>query len=181
MLYSEKEVFLKNNMSAVFRSPTKEDSLQMLAYLKTVSEETNFLKREPEETDIPLTKEEEFLHAIAQSKDALMVACEIDGKIIGNCSLNRYSFARTQHRASIAIAIQKAYWGLGIGKYMLSELFRIAESMGIRQLELEVIESNERAIRLYEKFGFVKIGERPSAFCLKNGTKHGELMMIKLL
>ena len=181
MIYQPKELTLKDSTVAVFRSPTKEDALQMVQYLKTTCEETNYLTREPEEAIMPLEDEEHFLNNILNSEYDLMISCEINGRIIGNCNLNRFSLMRTKHRAGIGIAICKNYWGLGIGKFMLSELINIATELGIKQLELEVIEENKRAIKLYEKFGFYKVGEKTNSLCLKDGTMLKEISMIKQL
>lgn len=181
MIYQPKEVLLKNNTIAIFRSPTKHDAAQMMEYLHTTCKETNFLTREPEEAILPIEKEERFLNSIYQSKTDLMIACEINGKIIGNCNLNRYTKLRMQHRAEVGIAICKEFLGLGIGNYMFSELIRISKELGIKQLELEVIADNNRAIKLYEKFGFYTVGEKPNSLCLKDGTMLKELSMIKVL
>ena len=181
MNYQSKEIALKNGTVATFRSPTKEDAVKMMEYLKTACSETNFLTREPEEADISIEKEESFLNNILNSENDLMIACEINGNIVGNCNLNRFSMLRTKHRAEVGIAICKDYWGLGIGNFMFSELIRIATELGIKQLELEVIEENERAIKLYEKYGFYKVGEKPNALCLKDGTMLTEISMIKII
>ena len=88
---------------------------------------------------------------------------------------------RMKHRAGVGIAICKDYWGLGIGSAMLSELIGIAEKEGITQLELEVNKDNKQAIKLYEKFGFYKVGEKPNSLRLKDGTMLKEILMIKNL
>lgn len=181
MIYKPKKILLKNGVTAIFRSPTKDDATQMMEYLQTTCSETNFLAREPEEAIMPIEKEERFLNNILNSANDLMIACEINGKIIGNCNLNRYSKMRMHHRAEIGIAICKENWGLGIGSFMFSELIRIAQEQGIKQLELEVIEGNERAIKLYEKYGFYTVGEKPNSLCLKDGTMLKEYSMIKVL
>jgi len=181
MIYQAKNILLKNGRLSTLRSPTAQDAAAMVAYLKSVCTETPFLVREPEEADIPLEKEEEFLQRILESRNDLMIACEIDGKIVGNGNLNRMTMLRTQHRASLGVAILQEYWGLGIGKVLFSELIRIASELKIEQLELEVVSENQRAIRMYESFGFVTVGERPNAFCLKDGTMLTEVSMVKLL
>ena len=47
MIFKTKSVTLKNNISAIFRAPTPEDSVQMLEYLKTTAAETEFVIRYP--------------------------------------------------------------------------------------------------------------------------------------
>lgn len=181
MIYEAKEIQLKNGVTALLRSPMVSDAEQMVAYLKTVCTETPFLTREPEEADIPLDKEEKILQRIADSASDLMIACEIDGRIVGNANLNRMTMLRMRHRASIGVAIFQEYWGLGLGTAMFTELIRIAKELGIKQLELEVISGNDRAIGMYEKFGFTCVGTKPNAFCLRDGTMLSEVSMIKVL
>ncbi|MBQ8837001.1 MAG: GNAT family N-acetyltransferase [Clostridia bacterium] len=181
MIYESKPITLKDGTAAIFRSPSENDAQAMIEYLHTTCKETHFLTREPEEALIPLESEIQFLRNISDSANDLMIACEINGKIIGNCNISRNSSARTKHRASVGIAIFKEYWGLGIATAMFNELIRIAKEIGIKQLELEVIDGNDRAIHLYERFGFTAVGNKPNAFCLKDGTMLNELSMIKVL
>ncbi len=46
----------------------------------------------------------------------------------------------------------------GIGQWLLMECFAVGEQAGLRSVALEVRPSNERAIRLYERFGFRRTG-----------------------
>ena len=87
---------------------------------------------------------------------------------------------KTRHRASVAIALLKEYWNLGIGTRMLQELVHISEQRGdILQLELDFIEGNVRARALYEKMGFRITGIKPDAIRLKDGTLLNEYMMVR--
>jgi hypothetical protein len=52
--YQAKEIKLKNDTTAIFRSPTKDDAAQMIEYLKNVCTETNNLTRDPQEAEIPI-------------------------------------------------------------------------------------------------------------------------------
>ena len=55
------------------------------------------------------------------------------------------------------------------------------KKQGIEQLELEVIESNQRAIGLYEKMGFEITSYIPNAIKLKDGRVLKEFYMVKKL
>ena len=81
----------------------------------------------------------------------------------------------------MAIALIQKYWSRGIGSAMFEEMIRIAKEHSVEQLELEVMEGNDRAIRLYEKFGFERFGVRPNAIHLPDGTRLRELLMVKVL
>ena len=93
--------------------------------------------------------------------------------------MNRWR--KTRHRGQVAIALLKDYWGLGIGTAMFEEMIDKARQEKLEQLELEVIEGNQRAIGLYHKMGFVCTGEKPNAIRLEDGSSLKELMMVKVL
>lgn len=178
MVFQPKEISLKNGAVAVLRSPEIEDAAALLDYLRVTAGETSFLLRYPEECCASTQQEEAFLRGIQQSADTVMILCEVDGKLAGNCSLTRRNRLKTRHRASIGIALIEKYWGLGIGTAMFRELIALAREQGIRQLEPEVFEGNVRAMALYEKMGFRVVAATPNAICLKDGTMLKEYLMI---
>ena len=178
MLFPEKSVVLKNGQTAVLRSPRVEEAAEMLEYLRDVAEETHFILREPEECDDTLEEEEAFLRAITASPASVMILCEVDGKIAGNCHLSFQKRLKVRHRASVAIALRKKYWGLGIGTAFFREMIAVARENGVSQMELEFIEGNDRARGLYEKMGFRIYAEHPDAIRLKDGTMLKEYRML---
>lgn len=109
-----------------------------------------------------------------------MIIAEVDGKIAGNSSFSAIGGKfKIKHRCSLGIALYEQYWGLGIGRELVSLLLEKAHDCGYEQMELEVVSRNERAIALYEKMGFYAIGERPYAMKHKDGTYDSNIIMIK--
>ena len=80
-----------------------------------------------------------------------------------------------------AVALLEEFWGLGIGTAMFEEMIAIAKDWNLMQLELEVIEGNERAMALYRKMGFETISYIPNAIRLADGTLLKEFRMLKIL
>lgn len=181
MYYETKEIKIKNGKTAILRSPTVEDADALLEYLKITAEETPFLLRCPEEYTMTVEQEEDFLRGTLQSANVTMILCEVDGRLAGNCQLARKDRIKTRHRGMIGIALVREFWNLGIGTAMFHEMIRLAKEQGIEQLELEVIEGNQRAMALYEKMGFRVVGEKPNAIRLKDGTMLKEFYMVKEL
>ena len=62
------------------------------------------------------------------------------------------------HLVTIAVALD--FQRRGIARRMLLHCFALAEDAGARSIALEVRPSNQRAIRLYELFGFRLAGRR---------------------
>ena len=60
--------------------------------------------------------------------------------------------------------MDKAYWGLGVGRAQTKACIECAKRAEYAQLELEVVAENRSAIALYESVGFVEYGRNPKGF-----------------
>ena len=181
MKIDKKEITLKNGQTCVLRSPEASDAEQLVKFVKATARETDFVIRYPEEADIPVEQEKFFLQHFTDAARDLMILAEVDGKIAGNCQFSEIGKGRikVRHRCSFAIGLYKDHWGLGIGSALIELLAEKAAELGYEQMELEVISSNERAIGLYRKMGFVKTGEIPNAMKFKDGTYDSVDIMVK--
>ena len=70
------------------------------------------------------------------------------------------------------IAVSKEARGQGIGKLLLMELEQVAKNKQLTQINLEVVDTNPSAQRLYERFGYIIKKElKSSPFTVKAGFK----------
>jgi len=58
------------------------------------------------------------------------------------------------------IAVDPVFQGQGLGRLLMQKLHAEAHSRGVQKIYLQVRVSNQSALRLYERFGFVKVGLR---------------------
>lgn len=182
MKFEPKQIQLKNGKKAILRNAIASDALELIDHVKLVAGQTHFIMKYPEEMTMTEEMEVNFINTCLESPYALMMVCEIDGKIAGNCSINFNNRIKTRHRAEIGIGIQEAYWSLGIGSAMFKELIEVAKNVeAVTQLELAFVEGNERGLRLYEKMGFEIVGFIPNAIRLKDGTLLKMYQMVKSL
>jgi len=172
---------LKDGRKALLRSPKDEDIQGVLDYLYISAGETEFILRYPEECGkYTYEGEKALFDRINASDNEAMLVCVVDGKVAGNCQIAWKTGLKTRHRASVAIALLKEFWNLGIGTRMFEGMIRIAEANGnLIQMELEFVEGNSRARALYEKMGFRITGVNPNAIRLKDGTLLNEYCMIR--
>lgn len=183
MLTRELSFTLKDGRSAILRNPQEKDVPGLLEYLVKSAGESEFILRSPEECG-KYTPESEakWVENMNASENNAVLVCEVNGRIAGNCDIGRRVNLKTRHRATVAIALIKEFWGLGIGTAMFNELIQIAESWdGLTQMELEFVEGNTRARALYEKMGFRIVSVRPDAFRMKDGSFRNEYIMIRKL
>ena len=181
MYFPEKTIRLKDGRTAIFRTPSPADAAEMIEYMRKTAGETNFLLRTPEEITMTVPDEERYLQNIAESDWNCMIVCTVEGVIAGNCQIARHTKRKNCHRADVMIALLEEFWGLGIGSAMFEEMITIAKAWGLMQLELEVIEGNDRAMGLYRKMGFGTISYIPNAIRLADGKLLKEFRMLKTL
>ncbi len=182
MIFLPKEIWLKKGLSCVLRSPEKEDAKEALDFLIKVNGESPYLLRYPEEAaSYTIEEEEGLLLGQKNAPRTLMLMAFVDENLVAIAQFSSSSLIKTRHRASLAISILKEYWALGLGTVLLNTLYEKAKEIGVKQMELEVVEGNERAQALYEKCGFMPYGFRKNSIQLKEGTLLGETLMMKAL
>lgn len=100
------------------------------------------------------------------------IAFDMDsGRIVGLYILHPNNVGRCGHICNTSYAVKKEFRGKGIGKKLVIHSMEKAKEQGFRILQFNaVVRSNERALRLYEKLGFVKLGIIPGGFLMKDGT-----------
>ncbi len=96
-----------------------------------------------------------FLDAVNLANTVFLVA-EENNRIVGYIGM--YVAMDEGEITNVAVApVERCH---GIGGMLIAELLKIAENKGIARIVLEVRVSNDSAIRLYERNGFVQCGVR---------------------
>ena len=134
----------------------------------------------PQAAPVVKTKEEEqkFLNDLLKSirkRETVSLYAFSDGKMIGSTSVRREEY-RNSHMGVPGIAVLQQFRNEGIGFVLFKEMIEESKKMGLRLLVLHCFEGNDRALRMYEQFGFRRIGVIPEAALFK-GTYIGEVIM----
>lgn len=180
MHFPEKTIRLKDGRTCLLRPVQPEDAIDMIEFLRTVSGETPYLLRNANEVTFTQEAEEELLARKLGAENEFMMLASIDGVAAANCGISAKGFVRRQrHRCGFAIALREEYWHLGLGSAMLDYSLALARQIGYEQVELEVVEGNDRAKALYERFGFQATGTNVRALKYDDGSYRDETIMIK--
>lgn len=167
-------------MDYCIREAHIEDAEDILNFIKEVSDETDFLISDSSERDFNIKKEREFLQNMQSSILEKMFLYKIENKIVGTCSVNGINKKRIKHKVGLGITVLKKYWGEGIGGKLINHAIEYCKLNSIKKIELEVRIDNERAIKLYKKFGFEIEGEIKKSVYL-NGNYYNCYFMGLLL
>lgn len=163
MKYS-KDFVIKNNKKCLIRNAVGDDAQEVLDIFLLTHEQTDYLSSYKDETSFDAEFEREFLTNIERSEKEVYLCAVIDGHIVGTASVFAVGANKVGHRAEFGIAIDKDYWGIGIGQALTAACIECAKDSGYAQLELEVVSDNSGAIALYKKMGFTEFGRNPRGF-----------------
>ena len=109
-------------------------------------------------------EEREFLKMVIEGNmngDVVSLGAFAGGNLVGHCDLKRRKPADVRHSGVLGIVVLEGYRGVGLGEKLLTEVLGEAQRRGVWLVELTVFAINERAIHLYEKLGFRRVGIVP--------------------
>jgi len=150
---------LRNGEVLLIREAQKKDAAQVLEYVNRIAGETNFLTFGLGEFNFSLEQEEQFIESHLNSDNKLFMIAEIDQEFVGSLGFTGGDRPRIRRTGEFGCSVLKEYWRLGISSILLESLIQWAKSAGIiKKLNLRVRPDNDRAIGLYERFGFVREG-----------------------
>lgn len=148
----EKEIILKDGAKCLLRGAGEADAAEVLRTFDLTHAETDYFLTYPEENSFTVQEEAKFLKARSESKNAIEIAAFVDARIAGTAGIDPIDDKeKIRHRADFGIAIEKAYWGRGIGKALTLACIECAKQAGYLQIELEVVAENASAVRLYNR------------------------------
>ena len=100
--------------------------------------------------------------------DAVSAVAEVDGAVVGLCSVRRKGpAAESRHFGGLGVFVGKRWRGKGIGRALIAHTLERCKGK-FEFIELSVFTSNSRARELYTTFGFRTWGTLPRAI-LRNG------------
>ena len=97
-----------------------------------------------------------FLYEINENPYASLFVYEDHGEIYGYVDV----WVMYEQAQIANIGVDEMLQHTGIGSMLLSLAIEVAEAKGCETMSLEVRCSNDKAIGLYEKFGFIDVGKR---------------------
>ena len=152
----------------IVRQARPEDAPMLCAAEREIARTPGLLVSQPDEL-IP-GNFASLIAALSGDIGCYLVA-EEEGDIRGHAFLQPMDLRSVCHVFRLTIVVHAGYSGRGIGTAMMSALADWARRVpAVQKVELIVRATNDRARRLYEKFGFAEEGRFRDRIRLADGT-----------
>ena len=172
-----KQEFNVKGIPYIIRPVVFTDAKNLSEVRLQIDGETQNLDREKGEAFIDVYGFEQLIKADTENEKNLFLVAVVDDKIVGFSRCEGNSLKRFVHKVEFGVGVLKEYWGYGIGKNLLKESVGWCDSNGIRKITLNVLESNEAAMTLYEKFDFKTEGILKNDKILADGQFYNTIVM----
>lgn len=141
------------------REVEEQDAESFLKLLCEIDDSNNMLYN-PGERKTTVEKQRNIIRILKKEPRSAFFVAEKEENLSGYIGIMAADLQRTKHIGRIVIGVSQESRGLGIGSKLFLELFEWIKGKHFSRLELTVLVSNDVAIKLYEKMGFVKEGKR---------------------
>lgn len=138
---------------------TKHDTLNYLKMLNELDKETRMMMYEVGERPQNLDALAEYL----MSENQITLGVGNKEQLFGFVNVQPGKFRRTRHIGYVVLGLLESAQGSGYGQRMLKTAIKEARELGLKRLELTVMQTNSSAIRLYQKVGFKIEGEKKAS------------------
>jgi len=165
------------------RNLTIDDAAALIEFAKMAHSEIDCMITLPEEFNMTLEDEIKFIKRLEEGPNSVAIVAEHEGEIIGMIDFHgRTNRKRLAHSGAFGMAVYPAYRGDGIGALLIKTLLDWASShASIQKIGLAVFSTNENAIKLYKKMGFLEEGRRVKEVQIRNGVFIDDIIMFKWL
>ena len=102
--------------------------------------------------DFTRENQKKWFDSINVIENYLIWGVEFQNKKIGVCGLKNITKDDCEYWGFIG---ERYFWNKGAGTMILNEILIISKNRGLNSIWLKVISTNQIAINLYQKFGFV--------------------------
>ena len=124
MTYLE-SIQLKDGRTCILRNCTAKDSEAVIQIFNLTHAQTELLLTYPEESSFTVEQEARFLQDRTDSPDEIEIRADVDGKVVGTAGIGCIGRKiKLKHRAEFGVSVDKAYWGLGIGRALTKACIR---------------------------------------------------------
>ena len=169
-------------LNITLREAIPSDAKNLIQAISLLNQETPFIVVSPHALTMTVeSMASEIDYIYNQANQFILLAFNYD-EIIGIATIVSEEEVSFQHVGELGITIKKEFWGLGLGTVMIEELIALCDENNlVKRIEINVQKRNTRAIKLYEKTGFITEGIKRCAYLSENHEFIDIVLMSKIL
>lgn len=173
---------LKDGTQITVRNAVQPDAEALLACVRAYLTEGSGMVTQLDEMNSAEDEQRERIKGFLENSNDLLLVAEHEGMLIGDLDFRSAKRKILAHGGDFGLAVHPQWRGKGVGPLLLSTLIHWAESnSGIEKINLRVRATNQRAIAIYKKLGFVEEGRCVRELKHANGTYEDELLMARFV
>jgi putative acetyltransferase len=117
------------------------------------------------------------------SAGVFLVAIDGDGRVVAEGHVGRPPVSLSAHSTVLALSVRPDHQGVGLGRALMEGLLRWARTATppVERIGLFTLANNDRALALYESYGFEREGLRRRYIKLPDGTYVDDVVMALFL
>lgn len=145
--------------------------------------ESDFQVTEPDEFTMTVDDEIAWINKLNCSETSLALVAEINGYVVGLIDFHGNSKRRRlSHSGAFGMSVLQEYRDQGIGSVLIESLLAWAkECKLVEKVSLAVLATNQRAIFVYKKLGFIEEGRRIREVKIGPGKYVDDILMYKFV
>jgi len=147
-----KEVTLPDGANVKIRLMTADDKDAILAFSQALPQEDLLFLR------VDLTQPavvDEWLHAIEIGLSTSLVVFDNSEKLIGYATVHRDPAPWTRRDGELRVNVSSDYRARGLGKNLTSEIFDVAQHIGVKKLLANMTPDQHGAQAAFRRLGFI--------------------------
>lgn len=176
MIMNKQEFHVKG-IQYTIRSAIEQDAHELSVLRVQIDGETENLDREKGEAFIDGPGFEQIIKTDAETSRNLFLVAVVQNRIVGFSRCEGSQLKRFSHKIEVGVCVLEEFWGYGIGKQLLKQSISWADANRIKKISLSVLETNEKAIQLYQKLGFEIEGILKNDKILSDGNYYNTIIM----
>ena len=159
---------LRDGSALILSAFTADDAEELKALYRSMSEEDRLALKDD------VTSEEwarRFVDRAKAGELISVVARLADGKLVGEGTLYRAAFGWTRHVGELRVNVAASERRQGVASALVTELVRVASSLGVEKVITLMVENQVAAQRAFEKHGFRREATLPGHVKTLRGAK----------
>ncbi len=161
----------KDHRPFTIEQPSIEDAEEIIQYSKQVFASTDQVLTTVDEYTMTVDREIEWINNLNSGRDSLLLIARLNNKIVGLLFFIPNSKRKIAHTGEFGVNVHPDFQGLGIGEKLTKTLVKWAkQNEQIEKVVLQVFATNNKAVGLYKKLGFIEEGRHKNAIKQIDGS-----------